>query len=376
MCITCIIRDLNLRSSYLKLWIRAPNFLFNNMYVALFDLCMDQLGTLKSTLMHLVVMHILPKCLLKFYNFRANDPGCRITSIHMDMFGILGTIILSTLCPQWSSWISRESHILWSNRIENRQHQLVECGRTHHIHFKFIKLQSYDSLRCSSSTWMFDLQSKFSHPRVGYVFHIPISPPQHTSMGMRDPRGIIIRHSLHILDHPCVGNLYTDCMLITLRMILGIRGRFIPHIECQELRVNVTSWHPPHKYLCTEESELLGRNILFALLQIICQLHLLTKGVIRFQYHCTRKSGGTYFKTTQLPNKRGRSMVTGDIASCKLMWKQWNKSTSSWLTPYEYFVSKTYGCSISKRPAYVYTNSGAGSQEHSNSVIMGIDMEC
>jgi hypothetical protein len=107
MCITCTVRGLNLRYSYLKLWIWAPNFLFKNMYVALFDLWMDQLGTLKCTLMHnitqcvsLEVIYNLSKCLFKFYTFRANDPRRRITSIHMGMFGILGTIILNTLRPQ------------------------------------------------------------------------------------------------------------------------------------------------------------------------------------------------------------------------------------------------------------------------------------
>jgi len=34
-------------------------------------------------------------------------------------------------------------------------------------------------------------------------------------------------------------------MLILLRSIPGIRGRFIPHKECQESGVNVTSWYSP-----------------------------------------------------------------------------------------------------------------------------------
>jgi hypothetical protein len=45
------------------------------------------------------------------------------------------------------------------------------------------------------------------------------------------------------------------------------------------------------------------------------------------------------------------------------------------LTPYWYLVSKAYGCSTSKRPAYVYTYSSTESLEHPNSVIMGIDIE-
>ena len=57
-----------------------------------------------------------------------------------------------------------------------------ECGCTRHIHFKFIKLQSYGSLRLQL---IHGYLESISHLHVRYVMDILISPPQHTTMGKK-----------------------------------------------------------------------------------------------------------------------------------------------------------------------------------------------
>jgi len=80
-----------------------------------------------------------------------------------------------------------------------------------------------------------------------------------------------------------------------MRRIPGIRGRFIPHRECQESGVNVIFLiFSPRVIHVQEESELLVRNLIdLQCLQIICRIHLL---MVSSVYHCARKSGGTIWK--------------------------------------------------------------------------------
>jgi hypothetical protein len=59
----------------------------------------------------------------------------------------------------------------------------------------------------------------------------------------------------------------------TLRIIPGIRGRLIPHIECQEYKMNVTHHiQSSHSRTYKRISELLVQNILYicSILQIFC----------------------------------------------------------------------------------------------------------
>jgi hypothetical protein len=69
----------------------------------------------------------------------------------------------------------------------------------------------------------------------------------------------------------------------TLRIIPGIRGRLIPHIECQEYKMNITNHiQSSHSRRYKRIFELSVQNILYicSLLQIFCQMHLLIKSVI------------------------------------------------------------------------------------------------
>jgi len=111
---------------------------------------------------------------------------------------------------------------------------------TPHI-FKFIKLQSYGSLRLQ---WVHGYliikyfpstcQLCFAHTDITTAAYIY---GYRKSWRYKDPSSIIyLRLSK--------GN-FIARMLILLRSIPGIRGRFIPHKECQESGVNVTSWYSP-----------------------------------------------------------------------------------------------------------------------------------
>jgi hypothetical protein len=75
---------------------------------------------------------------------------------------------------------------------------------------------------------------------------------------------------------------YVDHML---RIVPGIRGRLIPHIECQEYKMNVTHHiQSSHSRTYKRIFELSVQNILYicSILQIFYQMHLLIKSVILF----------------------------------------------------------------------------------------------
>jgi hypothetical protein len=122
--------------------------------------------------------------------------------------------------------------------------------------------------------------------------------------------------------------------------------------------VNVTSWYSPSIISMYKKNLDYWFRTICNLLQIICQTYLLTVLYIS-QSYCARKSGGTIFKTTQLPIRGGK----------------YGHKKDRGLTPYGYSLSKAYGCLPSKRPALCTHISGAQSLEHPNSVIMGSDME-
>ena len=62
--------------------------------------------------------------------------------------------------------------------------------------------------------------------------HILISPPQHTN-GLRGPNEVLLS-VIHTIPRISIGDLYSPYVDHNLRRILGIRGRLIPHKECQE----------------------------------------------------------------------------------------------------------------------------------------------
>jgi hypothetical protein len=90
----------------------------------------------------------------------------------------------------------------------------------------------------------------------------------------------------------------------------------------------------------------LSEHYVCKLLQIICQKHSLSKGVIWFPISLCKIKWRHLFQKLFDPKTKGRSMVTRDIASCKIMWKWKSKwySTSSWLTPHLYLLSKRHMC--------------------------------
>ena len=111
---------------------------------------------------------------------------------------------------------------------------------TPHI-LKFIKLQSYGSLRFAVSTWIFDNQIFLINMSVMsctyWYHHLSIHLWAWKSWRYKDPSFITY---LRLSKGDFIAR-----MLILLRSIPGIRGRFIPHKECQESGVNVTTWYSP-----------------------------------------------------------------------------------------------------------------------------------
>jgi hypothetical protein len=199
------------------------------------------------------------------YSFGANDPRRGIISMYMELFGLLGTIILSTLHPWWSSWISDQENatILHDqNRIINCQHLLVDVD----IHTTYISklLNCNHTAPSVCSEYVDILQSNISHLHVVYVLHILISPPQHTYMGT----GILEVQSIyHFISRIIQRGLYSwpVCWLF-FRRIPDIRERFVPQKECQESEVNVTSWYPPSFIsMYKNESGLPVWNLIFAI---------------------------------------------------------------------------------------------------------------
>ena len=78
---------------------------------------------------------------------------------------------------------------------------LASYGLTHRkLNSNSYNCNQNNTPRCSKyvDSWP---QPNISHLHVGYISHIPISPPQHTFMGIEDPYKIFIGHSLNILDH-------------------------------------------------------------------------------------------------------------------------------------------------------------------------------
>jgi len=72
---------------------------------------------------------------------------------------------------------------------------LASYGFKHHkLNSNSYNCNQNGTPRCSKyvESWP---QPNISHLRVSYISHIPISPPQHTSMGIEDPYKIFIRHS-------------------------------------------------------------------------------------------------------------------------------------------------------------------------------------
>jgi hypothetical protein len=178
-------------------------------------------------------------------SFGANDPRRGVTSIYMELFGLLGTTILSTLHPWWSSWISDQENatILHDqNRISNCQHLLVDVD----VHTTYISnLSNFNHTAPSiCSEYMNIEQSNISQFTCRLCLaHTDITTSAYT-YGHGNPEGISIRHSLHTSDHP-KRIFHSPYAVHFFRRIPGIRGRFIPHIECQESWVNVTSWYSP-----------------------------------------------------------------------------------------------------------------------------------
>ena len=71
---------------------------------------------------------------------------------------------------------------------------LASYGLTHHkLNSNSYNCNQNGTPHCSKyvESWP---QPNISHLRVGHISHIPISPPQHTSMGIEDPYKIFIRH--------------------------------------------------------------------------------------------------------------------------------------------------------------------------------------
>ena len=104
--------------------------------------------------------------------------------------------------------------------------------------------------------------------------------------------------------------LYTAHMLLTFEDIPGIRGRFIPHIECQELKVNVTHFILISTYQIFRTKSF-GTTFICITLQIAshsiyCSLWCHTN----FIHNVVPERVEVPYKTTQLPCMRGRSMVT------------------------------------------------------------------
>jgi len=107
--------------------------------------------------------------------------------------------------------------------------------------FEFIKLQSYGSLHLQ---WVhgYLIIKYFPSTCQLCLAHTDITTSAYIyghrkSWRYKDPSSITY---LRLSKGDFIAR-----MLILLRSIPGIRGRFIPHKECQESGVNVISWYSP-----------------------------------------------------------------------------------------------------------------------------------
>jgi hypothetical protein len=123
---------------------------------------------------------------------------------------------------------------------------LVIFGFTHHIYYihqnATIRLPPLQLLRESLTTAKY-----FPSACRLCSIHADITTSQHTSWALWTYIKGIICHSYNTLG--LYGDLHKSPHVDhTMRIITGIRGRLIPHIECQEYKMNVThdiqSSHP------------------------------------------------------------------------------------------------------------------------------------
>jgi hypothetical protein len=133
------------------------------------------------------------------------------------------------------------------NRIQYINIKLIICGFTHHIFYihqaTIIRLPPLQLVRESLTT------AKYFPSVCRLCPHTDITTSQHTSWALRTYIKGIIRHSYNTLG--LYGDLHKSLYVDhTMRIIPGIRGRLIPHIECREYKINVThhiqsshSWH-------------------------------------------------------------------------------------------------------------------------------------
>jgi hypothetical protein len=166
------------------------------------------------------------------------------------------------------------------NRIQHINSKLVICGFTHHIFYihqaAIIQLPPLQLVHESLAT------AKYFPSACRLCPHTDITTSQHTTWALRTYIKGIIRHSYNTLIpmRIYIKSPYVDH---TLRIIPGIRGRLIPHIECQEYKMNITNHiQSSHSRRYKRIFELSVQNILYicSLLQIFCQMHLLIKSVI------------------------------------------------------------------------------------------------
>jgi hypothetical protein len=132
------------------------------------------------------------------------------------------------------------------NRILYINIKLVICGSTHHIFYihqaAIIQLPLLQLVRESLATAKY-----FPSVCQLCLAHTDITTSQHTSWSLGTYIKGIIRHSYNTLG--LYGDLHKSLYVDhTMRIIPGNRGRLIPHIECQEYKMNVThhiqSSHP------------------------------------------------------------------------------------------------------------------------------------
>ena len=208
-----------------------------------------------------------------------------------------GTILLSTSLHDvlwWFSWISDQENttiLCDQNRIAKSQHLLVECECTP-TYISNSSNCNYTAPLLAVNIWIFGIKY---FPLTCWIClgHIDITTSVYT-YGQGNPGGLSIRHSFipRIIQR---GFVYGPVCWSFMRRIPGIRGRFIPHRECQESGVNVIFFiFSPRVIHVQEESELLVRNLIdLQCLQIICRIHLL---MVSSVYHCARKSEGNIWK--------------------------------------------------------------------------------
>ena len=89
-------------------------------------------------------------------------------------------------------------------------------------------------------------------------------------------------------------------MMILLRSILGIKGRFIPHKECQDSGVNVISWYSPSIIsMYKKKSGLLVQNHLQSFANNLP--NTFTNGVIHFSVLLCQKQWRYHFQNHSTP---------------------------------------------------------------------------